>query len=276
MTPPPHTPLNPWDAEEQAGELRVIATRLQAARARRGWSRETLAHFAGLSSAGIAQIESGRRRNVRPDTLSSLASALGVTVDYLLGAESDRTLLAHGALFYGSTDEFLDATIPLLSGAIERSEGVLVVSNRANVALLKQTIGRDAKRIRFEESQRWYETPLAATESYREFIREQLTAGLPWVTVVGEPLWEGRRGEVAPWLTYEAMFNLVFAGAPMTTICPYDSRHVDPSVLERARLTHPAVLTSSGQAGNPAYRGVTEYLLGGRSARASSARRTGR
>ncbi|MGD0195929.1 MAG: helix-turn-helix transcriptional regulator, partial [Candidatus Dormibacteria bacterium] len=61
-----------------------LALSLQSARERRGWSRETLAHRSGLSWAAIAQIESGRRREVRASTLLALSSALGVSVDYLL------------------------------------------------------------------------------------------------------------------------------------------------------------------------------------------------
>jgi transcriptional regulator with XRE-family HTH domain len=244
----------------------MISTRLRAARERRGWSRETLAHYTGLSWAGIAQIEAGRRTNVRPDTLLSLAAALDVTVDYLLGAAPGRSLLVHGALFYGSAEEFLETTLPILHGAVERSEGALVVSTLSNRELLKRALGRLAKRIRYEDSRHLYESPLAATEAYGRFLRDQLRAGSSWVNVIGEPVWDGLGGDETPWLTYEAMFNLVFAGAPMTTICPYNLQQVDPSIVESARLTHPSVFTGAGAADNPAFRGVTDYLFTDRSA----------
>ena len=51
---------------------------LKAARARAGWSREALAYHSGVSWSAIAQIESGRRNDVRLSSLSALAEALGV------------------------------------------------------------------------------------------------------------------------------------------------------------------------------------------------------
>jgi transcriptional regulator with XRE-family HTH domain len=58
---------------------------LRAARERRGWSREVLAVQSGVSWSAIAQMESGRRKDVRLSTLTALSDALGVTVDYLAG-----------------------------------------------------------------------------------------------------------------------------------------------------------------------------------------------
>jgi DNA-binding XRE family transcriptional regulator len=71
-------------AEPLSGEP-SIAVVLRRAREGRGWSREDLAHHSGVSYAAIAQIETGRRTDVRLRSLVALADALGVTVDALLG-----------------------------------------------------------------------------------------------------------------------------------------------------------------------------------------------
>src|SRR3954451_8074943 len=60
-----------------------IGDRLAGARRRLAWAREELAFKAGISWSAIPQIKSGRRPHPRPATLSALASALGVTIDYL-------------------------------------------------------------------------------------------------------------------------------------------------------------------------------------------------
>ena len=103
-----------------------IAATLRASRVRLGWSRETLAHHAGVSWSAIAQIESGRRKDVRPRTLSALANALGVSVDYLIGSGKITApqLLDHRFLTYGSDDEYLASVVPFLLEGIERSERV--------------------------------------------------------------------------------------------------------------------------------------------------------
>src|SRR4030081_758764 len=96
----------------RAGRRSVASSRvgrsLRAARGRAGWSREPLAHHSGLSWAAIAQIESGRRQEVRLGSLVALANALGVSVDYLVGSKATLSpkLLRHGAVIYDSDDEY--------------------------------------------------------------------------------------------------------------------------------------------------------------------------
>src|ERR687888_689697 len=115
----------------------ALAERLRDARVRRGWSKETLAHRSGLSFAAIAQIESGRRTNVRPGTLRALAEALDVTVDHLVGGPGDRGLLDHRALLYRSEAEFAGSTVPFLRGAIDANASALVVTTPPRIDLLR-------------------------------------------------------------------------------------------------------------------------------------------
>src|SRR3977135_4205548 len=87
--------------------LSEIGTSLRAARERVGMTREALAYHSGVSWAAIAQIESGRRKDVRLSSLTALADALGVSVDYLLGKTATFTpqLFEHRVLTYGSDQE---------------------------------------------------------------------------------------------------------------------------------------------------------------------------
>src|ERR1700724_3000303 len=112
-----------------------IGEALKASRARLGWSREALAYHSGVSWSAIAQIESGRRKDVRLSSLSALAGALGVSVDYLIGTAATITpnLLEHRALTYGSDEEFLTGTIPFLNEGIESSHCLLSVTTQARI-----------------------------------------------------------------------------------------------------------------------------------------------
>src|ERR1700704_6388131 len=109
-----------WPGTPRAGRRDVASSRvgrsLRSARERAGWSRETLAHHSGLSWAAIAQIESGRRQEVRLGSLVALADALGVSADYLVGsgATISPKLLEHRVLIYGSDDEYLASLVPFL------------------------------------------------------------------------------------------------------------------------------------------------------------------
>jgi transcriptional regulator with XRE-family HTH domain len=88
-----------------------IGSRLRAARERLAWSREALAFHSGMSWSAIAQMESGRRKNARPDTLSELSRALGVSIDYLIhGGSHPPTMLGHQVVVYATNEQFVANT----------------------------------------------------------------------------------------------------------------------------------------------------------------------
>src|SRR3954452_5807720 len=127
--------MNGAGGSEQTG----IGTRLRAARERLGWSREALAVHSDLSWSAIAQVESGRRVNLRPRTLSALAGALGVSIDYLVhGAPSSPAMLEHQVLVYETDEELVNPVGPSLRGGIEVSKAVLAVTTSAKIDLLRE------------------------------------------------------------------------------------------------------------------------------------------
>src|ERR1700738_1980341 len=101
-----------------------IGGRVRAARERLGWSREALAFHTGLSWSAIAQVESGRRTNLRPSTLAGLSRSLGVSIDYLVDGRSPPTMLEHSAFLYGAEDQFQITMGSFLAEGVERSEPV--------------------------------------------------------------------------------------------------------------------------------------------------------
>jgi transcriptional regulator with XRE-family HTH domain len=245
---------------EEAG----IGARVRAARERLGWTREALAFHSGISWSGIAQVETGRRKNVRPGTLAALAEALGVTIDYLVGGGSaSAPLLQHQALLYDSDEEFVGAAGPFLADGVDRSEAVLAVTTSANIELLREHLGAEAERVDFVESDAWYTTPRSALEAYRAFASDKVAAGAPWVRIVGEPVWEGRSAsEIDAWTRYESVLNLVFATWPATIVCPYDRRSAASEITRQACRTHPHTNGRKGVAESPDYADPSEFALG--------------
>jgi transcriptional regulator with XRE-family HTH domain len=240
-----------------------IGTRVRAARERLGLSREALALHAGISWSAIAQVESGRRRNLRQATLSGLARALEVTVDYLVrGGPAGSPMLEHRALLYRSEDEFLSTAGPFLAEGVERSEAVLAVTTPANIELLRGRLGRSAERVDFAEAVDWYSAPAAALDAYKAFAASKLEAGAPWIRLVGEPVWAGRSdSEIRLWTRYESLMNIAFAGWPATVLCPYDERSVEPAIARQARLTHPETIGRGGVASSPDYADPGGFVL---------------
>jgi transcriptional regulator with XRE-family HTH domain len=234
-----------------------------AGRGRLGWSREALAFHSGISWSGIAQIESGRRRNLRPDTLSALAGALGVTIDYLVGGgRASAPMLDHKALVYDTDAELATTAGSFLAAGVERSEAVLAVTTRENIDLLREQLGPAAQSVEFVESTTWLTTPTAAFDGFKAFSSGNLKRGVPWVRILGEPIWAGRsEPEVDSWTRFESLFNLVFAAWPMTVLCPYDERTAQPEIVRHARLTHPHTIGPGNSPSGGDYADPGEFVL---------------
>jgi transcriptional regulator with XRE-family HTH domain len=225
-----------------------IGARVRAARERLGWTREALAFHAGVSWSAIAQVESGRRTNLRPSTLAALSRPLRVSIDYLVdGSQSPPTMLDHSAFAYRTDDQFRTTMGSFLAEGVERSEALLAVTTGPNIELLREHLGKDARSVEFIDASDFYSTPIAALEAFRAFSEAKLGGGANWVRVVGEPLWAGRSdADIRLWTRYESLFNLAFAASPMTVVCPYDERSVAPEVLSQAHLTHPHAIGDQG------------------------------
>jgi hypothetical protein len=208
-------------------------------------------------------VETGRRTNLRPSTLTALSRALGVTIDYLVdGSLSRPTMLVHSAFRYDTDDQFQTVIGPFLAEGIERSEALLAVTTGANIELLRDHLGKDARSVEFVDASAFYTTPVAALDGYRCFSERQLERGAAWVRLVGEPVWVGRSdAEVRLWTRYESLFNLAFAATPLTIVCPYDERSVAPEIVRQSQLTHPHKVDAGGISPCPDYTGPGRFAL---------------
>ena len=237
---------------------------LKAARSRLGWSREALAFYSGVSWSAIAQIESGRRQDVRLSSLSALADALRVSVDYLVGSATNvtRQMLEHRVLGYGSDEELLASAVPYLGEGVEQGNRVLAVTTPAQVALLRDGLGARGDQVEFADSAEWYSSPHAALGRYRTFVQDSVEAGAAWIRILGEPVWAGRsKTERTAWTRYESLLNLAFALSPATIVCPYDTRLLSKDVVRDAQQTHPTCAGGTGTTSSPAYREPERFLL---------------
>jgi transcriptional regulator with XRE-family HTH domain len=239
-----------------------IGSRVRAARERRGWSREALAFHSGISWSAIAQVESGRRTNVRPSTLAALSRTLGVSIDYLVDGSQAPPMLEHSAFLYRTDDQFQTTMGSFLADGVERSEAIIAVTTLANIELLREHLGKDARNVEFVDSRPFLTTPTAALEAFATFAQASLGRGANWVRVLGEPRWSERsETDVRLWTRFESLFNLVFASSPMTVVCPYNERSVAPEILTEALLTHPHTIGPQGTQSSPDYDDPRQFTL---------------
>ncbi len=238
-----------------------LALAVRAGRERRDWTRERLAHESGLSFAAIAQIESGRRADVRASSLVALADALEVSVDYLVRDEVAASMLQHRAYVYDSTDQLAQSVPPLVTRGLERGHPVLVVAPKPALSAIKKTLGSDARHVAWGESSDWYTTPFATTTRYAAFVRDARKAGADWVDIFGEPVWSGRgRAQAASWTRYESLLNLVFGAWPASVGCLYDARTVPRQVRSDLHCTHPEVVTAEGSEASASFEPPEQFV----------------
>lgn len=237
-----------------------LGAALRTSRERAGWTREALAFHSGLSGAAIAQIESGRRRDVRLATVVALATALDMSVDHLIGRT--RRALEHRVLFYGSDVEYAASAAPFLIEGVQQDECVLVVTAQRQASLIRDALGRDATKLLFRDSAAWYGSPRAALADYRSFIADRAKSGCRRVRIFGEPVWTGRpQTEVSAWTRYESMINLVLASEPATIVCPYDTRILPEKIVASALHTHPEAVTDGHLSRSATFRDPEDFLL---------------
>lgn len=244
--------------------LSGIAERVRAARSRVGFSREELAVRAGISWSAIAQVESGRRTNLRPKTLAALARALGVTIDYLVsGQKPAGAMLEHRALLYDGIVEYLDGASAFLSEGVDRGEAALALASPEKLDALRARLGDRARHIEFIDHGEW-PSPRRALAGQRAFVNQAIAAGVAWVRILGEPVWEGRaRAEVREWARLESLLSLVFSGAPVSILCAYDRAAVDARVIDVAHATHMDTLQGHALHPSPGYTDPGVYVLEG-------------
>ena len=246
-------------------ETSRVGGTLKAARERRGWSREALAYHSGVSWSAISQIESGRRKDVRLTSLSALADALGVSVDYLVGSAAAATtpqLFEHRVLTYGSDEELVAAAIPFLEEGVAQSHCLAVVMTQAKQGLVRDALGDRSGLIEFADWAEWYRSPKEALRRYGELVKRCLELGAVWIRVVAEAAWSGTDPDIATWTRYESLVNLAFASSPATIMCTYDERDFPATVIADALKTHPEVVCGTATTASPSYRGPEDFLLG--------------
>jgi transcriptional regulator with XRE-family HTH domain len=246
-------------------EASRIAANLKAARERLGWSREVLAYHSSVSWSAISQIESGRRKDVRLTSLSALADALGVSVDYLIGSAAAATtpqVFEHRVLMYGSDEEFIAAAIPFLEDGLQQSHHVAAVLTEAKQALVHDALGDRAGLVQFADWQDWYRSPQEALRRYGELVTQRVERGAAWIRVVAEAAWDPADPDIATWTRYESLVNLAFAASPATIMCTYDERALPAEVVADALRTHPEVACGTATTASASYRGPEHLLLG--------------
>jgi DNA-binding GntR family transcriptional regulator/anti-sigma regulatory factor (Ser/Thr protein kinase) len=178
-------------------------------------------------------------------------------VAQLAPGRDDR--LVHRALIYAADEDFLAATVPFVVDGLDGGERVLAVTTRHNIALLEGAVGPRAGEIEFRDSDEWYRTPAHTLLAYERYVEH---ADRSRARVIGEPVWNGGQSAAAigEWTRYESILNVALARAPVTFLCPYDTRALPGSIVADARRTHPELCTGPDSSPSPEFTEATALI----------------
>jgi len=162
----------------------------------------------------------------------------------------------HEALLYDGPDEFLAQTLPFIREGLAAREPVMVAVDAAKIARLRERLGPDADRVRFEDMAELGRNPGRIIPAWYEFLDEH-GRDRP-IRGIGEPVWAGRSAdELIECQLHEALLNVAFADADgFRLVCPYDKGALGDDVLHEAHCSHPVVASRP----SGAYRGSEDPL----------------
>ena len=168
-----------------------------------------------------------------------------------------RPVFEHEAMLYSGRADFMAQTVPFIRDAVVTDRPILVAVDQRKIEELRDRLGEDASKVRFEEMGRIGRNPARIIPVWRAFV-EKHEGAAHGARGIGEPIWAGRSpDELVECERHEALLNLAFSSPPaaMRLICPYDTRSLPASVIAEARRNHPLIQEAGTSRPSPSYLG---------------------
>lgn len=144
----------------------------------------------------------------------------------------------HEAFLYAGSDDFMNGALSFIRDAVASAEPVLVVLAAAKIAALRHELSSTAERVSFADMATVGANPGRIISAWQQFV-DQPQDGSSRLRGIGEPIWAGRTAaELDECERHEALLNVAFGDPRFWLLCPYDTEHLAPSVIEEARRNH--------------------------------------
>ncbi|HKH56079.1 MAG TPA: MEDS domain-containing protein [Propionibacteriaceae bacterium] len=169
-----------------------------------------------------------------------------------------RQSYRHEALLWSDAREFASVLSPFIQEGLAAGEPVMVALIREHANWLRDTLGAEARKVKFVDMAALGSNPARIIPAWQSFLDDHSADGKP-VRGIGEPIWAGRGPEeILECQLHEALLNVaVDPKTPLWLICPYDVRGLDPDVIEEAHRSHLTVMEGNHSRGHPLYGGRT-------------------
>jgi MEDS: MEthanogen/methylotroph, DcmR Sensory domain len=164
----------------------------------------------------------------------------------------------HKAFPYAGADHFVARAAPIVAGAVEAGNPVLVAIDAAKIERLRDCLGSASGSVAWKDIRGIGGNPARIIPLWREFVARHRPRRRLWG--IGEPVWPERGpAELIEAQRHEQLLNLAFAGVPnFTLLCPYDTERLDPDTVREGHRCHPLIAAEDGAWPSADYPGLTE------------------
>ncbi|MDA8296055.1 MAG: sensor histidine kinase [Actinomycetota bacterium] len=150
------------------------------------------------------------------------------------------SILDHTMFVYREADELVEALTPVLRDALGAGQRVVVNIRDERTAPLSAALGDTASRIEWTDTYAWMPHPARRLRAIEELVEAQRAQGDQGLLFVGECAWpRAPESLVREWERFDVILNESLSGAPASMLCLYDASVLAPSIIDRARQTHP-------------------------------------
>ena len=178
-----------------------------------------------------------------------------------------RSGYLHDALFFGSDQDLLEATLEFALGALQRGEHLALACTDEHNALVADALdgfgaagGPEGVTVLARDEV--YLRPSAAIEGFRTLAHQVLAEGASGLRILGEVPASPGQAQQRQWGRFEAVCNHELADLPIWGLCAYDRRTAPTAVQENVLATHPTLRHGHERRLNPGYVAPEDFLAG--------------
>ncbi len=175
---------------------------------------------------------------------------------------NQRGHVTHTGAVVAGEQELLAVALPFLDAGLRAGDLVALACPADTVALLSRELGARAAAVESEPRLNLLGSrapdALTACARYLERAKDSASGRLRVFSEVdfGPDPADWREGQ-----RFDAVTNRLLGDEPMDIVCVYDSRRLDPSVVDSVRATHPTLVDERGRfVPNPAFQDPGTYV----------------
>ena len=175
--------------------------------------------------------------------------------------DSERaTPFRHEALLFRDEDELLETTLPYLRRGVGAGDATVVLAPAARRARLRELLGAEADRVRFEAAELLGPNPALLIPFWARCLGECAADGRRLCAACEALPPESEPARSAEFDVHEGLVNVAFGAGPgWTLLCPYDVSAHPADTIARARASHPFVTERGTSAPSGAYRDAVPF-----------------